>query len=72
MSDNDLRDRKKLIAAFKRLAATQDGEFVLKYLNKVYVSSSSKRGDVYDTYYSLGQSDLVKQFNKYVKSKEDF
>jgi hypothetical protein len=69
--DKDLRDRKKIVAAIKRLAATQDGKFVLKYLNNSYVNTSSKRENIYDTYYALGQADLVKMFNKYLKVDGD-
>lgn len=72
MNDKDLKDRKKIVGAFKRLAATQDGEFVLKYLNKVYVNTSSKRSDIQETYYALGQADLVKQFNRFVKDAGEF
>lgn len=68
----DTIDRKEVINALTRIASTNDGKFVLKYLNKVYLSASSKREDIYETYYALGQADLIKTINKLVKSGEEF
>lgn len=50
---------------------TTDGKKVLAYLKASYVDTTAKRSDPYETYYHLGQQDIVKLLIQTLNNPEE-
>ena len=63
-----LKDNARIIA---RITDTQQGKDLIKLLNDVFNHTELRGEDTHDTYYRLGQRDVVEYLNVLIGAKLD-